>query len=154
MAGYLGFSYSHHYLLDQWGEVSILKLQRAAHFIDMRLGRPIQLLNLFHGSADAANAITIEELILDRIRSLEGIARVNLKWLDEKGDGFMRRGPMYRGRSIEGMMPRGTMGEGTGMMRFSRSMIADITPPHFDSSAGSETISPPILEKRLRRPVI
>jgi hypothetical protein len=37
--GIAGFVYARSLLLSQWREAAILKLQRAAHQVDMRLGR-------------------------------------------------------------------------------------------------------------------
>jgi adenylate cyclase len=42
LTGFVGFIFARNVLLDDWKEASVLKLQRAAHFIDMRLSRPIE----------------------------------------------------------------------------------------------------------------
>ena len=46
--GVSGFFYARDLLLDQWREAAILKLQRAAHEIDMRLGRIKESIQIFH----------------------------------------------------------------------------------------------------------
>ena len=38
--GFLGFIYARGVLLKQWREAAILKLERAAHYIDMRISQP------------------------------------------------------------------------------------------------------------------
>jgi hypothetical protein len=39
--GFLGFLYARGIMLNQWREAAILRLERAAHHIDMRLTKPI-----------------------------------------------------------------------------------------------------------------
>jgi sigma-B regulation protein RsbU (phosphoserine phosphatase) len=46
--GILGFLYAHEIILGQWNEAAIAKLQRAAHSIDMHLGRPVEWIEMFH----------------------------------------------------------------------------------------------------------
>jgi hypothetical protein len=69
--GYAGFTYARTQLLAQWGEATILKLQRAAHHIDMRLSKPRDMIKLFHRSADMPHAMNFQNLILEQLRALE-----------------------------------------------------------------------------------
>jgi hypothetical protein len=46
--GVVGFIYASNSLLTQWREAAILKLQRAAHDVDMRLNRPLQRLEMYN----------------------------------------------------------------------------------------------------------
>ena len=46
--GVVGFIYVRNSLLTQWREAAILKLQRAAHDVDMRLSRPKEWLELYN----------------------------------------------------------------------------------------------------------
>ncbi len=142
--GYAGFTYTRNHLLTQWGESTNLKLQRAAHFVDMRLNRPKQMLNLFHSSAGMPNAVLVEKLILDRIRALDEVARVDLTWVKKEVEGSIEGSsehPMHHSINHGETMMKGMMKEGFGMMPFSRGSIVDITPPRFDSSSGGKTIS-------------
>jgi hypothetical protein len=46
--GIVGFIYARNTLLTQWREAAILKLQRAAHDVDMRLSRPKEWLQMYN----------------------------------------------------------------------------------------------------------
>ena len=41
--GIIGFVYARNSLLKEWREAAVLKLQRAAHQVDMRLSRPAEM---------------------------------------------------------------------------------------------------------------
>ena len=51
--GTLGFVYVRGLLISQWGEAATLKLQRAAHQVDMQLSRPKELIRAFHKTGDS-----------------------------------------------------------------------------------------------------
>ena len=38
--------YTRNAILDQWNDSAVLKLQRAAHYIEMRLLKPIELMEM------------------------------------------------------------------------------------------------------------
>ncbi|MDH3555985.1 MAG: hypothetical protein OES18_09075, partial [Deltaproteobacteria bacterium] len=46
--GMIGFVYARNSLLTQWREAAVLKLQRAAHEVDMRLSRPLKWLEMYN----------------------------------------------------------------------------------------------------------
>lgn len=48
LMGFTGFLYARKVMLGQWQEAAIVKLQRAAHNIDIRLNRPIEWIEMFH----------------------------------------------------------------------------------------------------------
>jgi sigma-B regulation protein RsbU (phosphoserine phosphatase) len=50
--GIAGFIYARNILIIEWGEAATLKLQRAAHNVDMRLGRAKEWLKMFHTTGD------------------------------------------------------------------------------------------------------
>ena len=50
LMGFAGFIYAREILLSQWQEAAVLKLQRAAHQVDMRLNRIKELVRLFHNA--------------------------------------------------------------------------------------------------------
>ena len=124
-AGFLGFLYARSIMLEQWEEAAILKLQRAAHHIDMRLNRPFQLLEILNASGRLNNDAVHQKLLFDQLGNLEGVTKVNLEWSvppkDKPKMSEMHRGP--------------------GMRRFHHSIISNITPPAYDSEAGGETVS-------------
>ena len=110
ITGFVGFMYAIDVLLDQWREASVLKLQRAAHYIDMRLNRPIELINMFHNASLYQDNRAIQEWLFDQLKTMEGVSRVDLEW---RGD--RETIPMER-RTIPGAAER--------MMHFQRGTIS------------------------------
>jgi len=125
--GFTGYLYARSTMLETWKESAVLKLQRAAHQIDMRLTRPMEWIQMFHETGGDGSGRAASELILERLRRLEGVARVDLRWQDQTDAGGYGRGP--------GMMMRAT-----GMMRFQRGRISNVTSPRFDVEVGQETV--------------
>jgi len=130
LTGFVGFFFARNVLLKAWEESSVLKLQRAAHYIDMRLSRPLQLINIFHNTGEYGGDVVIQEWLLDRLRVIEGVSRVNLEWMDTDPEsiGMVRGQGAYR------------MGQ-ERMMRFRRGNISEVTSPRYDAQAGEETVS-------------
>jgi sigma-B regulation protein RsbU (phosphoserine phosphatase) len=80
--GYAGFTYARKSLVDQWREAVILKLQRAAHHVDMRLGSTkvrLRMISKITGQ-NMPHEPHLQSLVLDEIRRLEGVAQVDIKW--------------------------------------------------------------------------
>ncbi len=126
--GFLGFLYARGIMLNQWREAAILKLERAAHHIDMRLSKPIMRIKMFQRAADQKEMFNVQQWIIDRLRELDGVSRVDLKGLEEN--------------TLEKRMPGGRMGMGrSGMMRFHHARISEVTSPVYDAQAGEETVS-------------
>jgi sigma-B regulation protein RsbU (phosphoserine phosphatase) len=139
--GIVGFIYARNSLLDQWREAAILKMQRAAHNADMRLGRIKERLRLFHETAGSRYPEVINLWLVEQLQALEGVARVNLTWENEESGNQTNFTPL---RSM------GRMGRGSQMMRdgrkmrmrpFHRTRIREITPPRYDSLIEHKTVS-------------
>jgi len=131
--GVVGFIYARNSLLTQWSEAAILKLQRAAHDVDMRLNRPLQWLEMYNKTGGEHFDEHTQEWILEQLRQQEGVVRVELERSDDE-----RNEPMLQMH----MQPHGTQGSRMGsMMRFHRARIAEITPPRYDSLLQHETVS-------------
>ena len=126
LTGFLGFIFARDNMLDQWREVAVLKLQRAAHHIDMRLNQHILWVEMFQKSGDLHHEYNYQEWIVERIKELDGIVNANLAWVPNVNSKGMDRG-MHRG--------------GGGMMRFHRGRIAEITPPIYDAEVSAKTVS-------------
>ncbi len=127
LAGVSGFIYIRNVLLNEWQETAILKLERAAHHIDMRLGRSIEWIKLFHETAENLSGPATQELILTGLRNLEGVTNVNLKWTDNHSE------PSH-------MVMQHHM-EGKGMMQFHRARISEVTPPRYDAQTKQKTVT-------------
>ena len=61
LTGLFGFLYARGIMLDEWREAAILKMQRAAHHIDMRLNRPIEWINMFHKTSGYGGDFAIQD---------------------------------------------------------------------------------------------
>jgi class 3 adenylate cyclase len=126
--GFSGFIFARDTMLSAWNEAAILKLERAAHHIDMRMGRPMDWIEMFHETGGMAEGYADPQWVLEQIRGLPGVARVDLRWTQPQQQ------PMHmRGRGFG-------MGRGY-MMRFHRANISEVTPPHLDTQTGQETVS-------------
>lgn len=135
--GVAGFVHARRTLLDQWTEATILKLQRAAHHVDMRLARPKEWMRMFHEVGRHANARAVQKAILEQLRAAEGVARVDLEWTDPRAReawnaGVNGRMGMPMGMGMNGNWP---------MMGQWRESVAEVTPPRYDPAVDGETVS-------------
>ena len=126
LAGFLGFIFARNNMLDQWREASILKLQRAAHHIDMRLNQRILWIEMFQKTEDLHHEDSYQEWILERIRELDGVVNVKLV----RVPGVQRRG-----------MDRGVHMGRRSMMGFHGGSIAEVTPPIYNAEVSAKTVS-------------
>jgi len=118
--GLAGFIYARDSLLAEWSEAATLRLQRAAHQVDMRLGRAKEWLKMFHIAGDDPYAVYYHDMIIAQLQKVEGVARVNVKW-------------------AAGHRPLEV--EKRGLIPFMESAVVDITPPRYDSLVKNKTIS-------------
>jgi len=125
VTGYLVFVLAKKTMMEEWKESSILKLQRAAHHIDMRLERPIEWIEMFHKVGGQSMDTAVRELILTHIRGLEGVTKVDLQWTGRTHEPSMMVPPAHA----------------PGMMHFRGPSVAEVTPPVFDTSSGQETVT-------------
>ena len=72
LAGVSGFIYARNILIDEWQKAAILKLERAAHYMDMRLSRPMEWIKMFHETAESRGGPATQELILTRLTKSGG----------------------------------------------------------------------------------
>lgn len=128
--GFFAFLYAKESLLGEWKEASILKLQRAAHYIDMRLGRPINWIEMFYKTSGSRGEFAIQEWVLRQLRDLEGVSSVSLNWT-ANGRAHMHM-PMIDPRSHMDRRP---------MMHFHRARISEVTPPRYDAETGQEKVT-------------
>ena len=129
--GFFGFFFARNIMLDEWREAAILRLERAAHHIDMRLSKPVEWIKLFHNTGGMRDGSAVQEWIIQLLRNSEGVSEVKLKWTDE---------------APEQMEYRGRHGQTTGssrrsMMRFKRGFISEVTPPQHDAQIGQDTVN-------------
>ncbi len=139
--GVAAFLYARGLLVAQWREASILKLQRAAHEADMRLGRIKESMRLFQEGSGDRYSEPLVAWVLAHIRKQEGVQDVTLSWratdanLHAEGDSAAPApGPM---RGMRGM----AMEAPFRMHRFHSLRIREVTPPRFDSGGRHGTLS-------------
>lgn len=136
--GVAGYSYARKSMFNQWREAAILKLQRAAHGVDMRLSRTKEWIYMFHRAGQDNYHHIQHEWIIEQVKKLEGVARVELN-LDKD-----LTAPMSH---AEGKPPaNGTkhtviQGNNLNMMSSQRGYIAEITPPRYDDIEKNKTVS-------------
>lgn len=118
--GLAGFIYARDSLLAEWSEAATLKLQRAAHEVDMRLSRAKEWLKMFHTTGDDPYATYYHDLIIAQLQKVEGVERVNLNWA-------VGRRPLEV--------------EKRGLIPFMESAVVNITPPRYDSLVKNKTVS-------------
>jgi sigma-B regulation protein RsbU (phosphoserine phosphatase) len=80
---WIGLQLVRQVLLDQWQETAITKLQRSAHYVDMRLMRPKEILRFLQQKEQKILQWSEINLLLDQLRSLDGVVHVDHKWYDQ-----------------------------------------------------------------------
>ena len=136
---YVGFTFAKESLLKEWHEVVILRLARSAHFIDMRLSHPKEWLEMFlYAAGDDAYPDAAQQRLVERLKGMDGVARVEVTWLEGK-----EPAPGPGGRTLspgQGHRAMG-MGVGRGGMHFRRAAPVQIIAPRYDSAAEHQTVS-------------
>ena len=94
--GVFGFIYMRGTLFQEWQDASIVKLQRAAHRVDMRLGRINDWIQMFHKTADTLGGPLVQTWIVQQLKDMKGVTHAELKWKDNSGS-QVKRIPMNRG---------------------------------------------------------
>lgn len=75
--GGAGYLYARNSLLAQWSEASLLKLQRAAHQVDMRLSRPKEWMAALLQTGQAPCSPRFRESVVRQLKGLQGVAAVS-----------------------------------------------------------------------------
>ena len=123
--GLLSFLYTRTIILTQWNDSAILKLQRAAHTIEMRLLKPIELMDLLFQISNEKNTPLSLDTIVAHLETLEGIIEANFK---DSSDSLLL--------SAENSMPTHH-----GMMPYRHSRISKISNPEYNTDAGHEIVT-------------
>jgi sigma-B regulation protein RsbU (phosphoserine phosphatase) len=139
MMGIAGFFYARDLLLDQWRDAAILRLQRAAHQMDMHLSRIKDGIRLFHEISGAQYPESFHQWALEHLSRQEGVVDVLLTWNapgERAGAESETVPPAPHGR-------RGSraMGKAWRILRFHSAAIREITPPRFDARGEHGTLS-------------
>jgi phosphoserine phosphatase RsbU/P len=81
--GALGFVHMRHILLEHWREATVLRLEKIAHQVDMRLARPKELVSLYFRASASPDGRTIQEWVIQQLKRMEGVEDVRVTWLEE-----------------------------------------------------------------------
>jgi class 3 adenylate cyclase len=126
--GVLSFFFARNVLLEQWNESSMLKLQRAAHYIEMRLFKPIDLTELLFRISISKNTQISFDRIIKQIEALEGVVQADFINVSATEDNLK--------------LPGHLMGTNNpGMMQLRHSKLLKISDPVFDADKGNETVT-------------
>ncbi len=125
-AGVASFFYTRNIMLRQWNESAVLKLQRAAHNLEMQVSKPVEFLEAFYKTSYYGNRNQSQKQLIEAIASLEGVIRVGYTHLQTDSKKRTRPNPMP-GAEHEQMM-------------FRHSRILNITEPAYNSDAGQKTV--------------
>jgi sigma-B regulation protein RsbU (phosphoserine phosphatase) len=142
--GYAGFIYARKSLLAQWREAAILGLQQEAHRVDMRLRLPKQWMQMFYEiTGENHGDQHIQDWVIDRLKKIEGVERVNLTWVEDQLDGSLlpyKHFNPYATDSQDSHKKRMDRRKENSMM-IHQGKISEITPPRYDASVDYETVS-------------
>ncbi len=136
--GWLGFLYAKGTILKEWQEAAILRLQAAAHQVDMRLAEPKFWMQMFGKTGGQSNDAAIQKWIVQQLDHLQGV---------EKAAIIPVAGTTQHGSKASHdmlMVPNGgppmkaAMGR---MMAFERAEITQVKPPHYDANVGHKTVT-------------
>lgn len=135
--GFAGFVYARNAILTQWEEAAVLKLQRAAHHVDMRLARPKEWVSLYLKLVeDHRHAMSRRLDILKEFENSEGVVAVYLNG---------ERLPSGAGSGPSGSRVHGHMGGSPMMSRMSGSMgrgrSFTVTEPRYNPDSDNRTVS-------------
>jgi len=76
--GAAAFGYARNAFLNQWTEATILRLQRAAHHVDMRLDGPKKWMRMLQTAAKEPDNPYLQSAIVDQLRAADGVSDVRL----------------------------------------------------------------------------
>ena len=142
--GIAGYIYVRDILLSQWQEAAVLKLERAAHQVDMHLDRiKGWIRSLDKAAADDSDPETIYRWVVEQLKAQQGVVWVDLTWELNTSNNSMRMHPGFfrHKRSDDMMRERHDTAGRMPMQRFHRARIREVTLPKVDSFVKNETVS-------------
>jgi class 3 adenylate cyclase len=83
--GVLGYRFIQGMLFKEWQEIAILRLERAAHQMDMQLHGQMQWMDIFAKAGQNPQWQEIQSWLLQQIKSQPGVSQVNLTWEQAAG---------------------------------------------------------------------
>ena len=140
--GFAGFFYARDLILSQWQEAAVLKLQRAAHQVDMQLARAKELIGIFHQAPEGPDGSRLQFWAVELLERQSVVDHVHLTWTNSASSqpGLPDNQRQLKGHSPRDRHPRRS-GQPIRMRRFHSGRIREITPPRFDDASDHETVS-------------
>lgn len=136
--GAAGFIYARRTMISQWEEAAVLRLQRAAHFVDMRLSRPKELIGLYLESKGGRMGMPIRMAILNQLRRTPGVVEIHRIADGGKAEFLDTEDGSGRIENWHGMLHRNRAGFRKHAMKNGN---VTITPPRYDADVSNETVS-------------
>jgi adenylate cyclase len=81
--GFFGYRFIQGILFNEWREVATLKLERAAHQMDMKLQEEMQWMKYFARAGQDARGKEIQHWLLKQMKAQPGVRQVYLTWKKE-----------------------------------------------------------------------
>ncbi len=81
--GLLGYFYIRASLFREWQDAATLRLERAAHNMDMLLSEPLQWMQAFAKAGNGRQGLDNRQWILQQLEKHPGVSRVELSWRDQ-----------------------------------------------------------------------
>ena len=83
--GFFGYRFIHGILFKEWGDIAILRLERAAHQMDMKLHEQTGLMESFARAGQDSHGEDIQRWLLKQMQAQPGVHQVNLTWTEGGG---------------------------------------------------------------------
>ncbi|MEJ5376642.1 MAG: adenylate/guanylate cyclase domain-containing protein [bacterium] len=126
VVGAVGFMYARSAILQQWEEAAMLKLQRAAHQIDMRLARPMEWIQVFQQASAARGGPQVQDWLMSQLKGAPGVTSVSL---------ILPGNAPYPGKTHE-RGPHMDPGREMAKRPLEHPRPVEVTPPAYDYQAG------------------
>ena len=123
----VSFLYARNIMLTQWNESSVLKLQRAAHNLEMQVLKPIDLLNALYLTPYFQDMTNSKNELLKNLSALEGVVRVGITYFQQNKNNEPESDYFIHMKNKR-------------HMKIHRSRLLKITDPEYDTDAGQETV--------------
>jgi adenylate cyclase len=78
--GVFGYRFIQGILFKEWQEIAILRLERAAHQMDMKLHEQMEWMEAFARAGKDSQGAEIQRWLLQQIKSQAGVSHVSLNW--------------------------------------------------------------------------
>ena len=96
--GVFGYRFIQGILFKEWQEIAILRLERAAHQMDMKLHEQMEWMEAFARAGKDSQGAEIQRWLLQQIKSQAGVSHVSLNWEKAADTGEVKpsAGPVRR----------------------------------------------------------